>query len=303
MTPSSSGALPVSVLRNKVAQIDTLPTLPAILLPLLKQLDQPLDFVDVPRVVELISSDEALAAQCLHMANSSLFGRWQRVDSIRGAVVSLGVARLREIATACSLMRLMPVTQSSIDPQIFWQHSLGCALVSRRLAKIIRFKEVEKAYLAGLLHDIGLIANILIAPNDFEKALQAAQENGLPLDEAEREVLGYTHALSGELLSMRWSLTPVIGEVIRRHHDATNAISAPALTALVALSDMICRMCRLGHGYVESREFDFAREPAWAILASEYPALQSFGWRAFTSELSAYVIEVQRLVGVLFRVH
>jgi HD-like signal output (HDOD) protein len=303
MTSSTHGVLPISVIRNKIEQIDTLPTLPAILLPLLKQLDQPLDFVDVPRVVELISSDEALAAQCLHMANSSLFGRWQRVDSIRGAVVSLGVSRVREIATACSLMRLMPINQTSIDPQVFWQHSLGCALVSRRLAKIIRFKDPEKAYLGGLLHDIGIIANILIAPGDFERAIEHARTTGLPLDQAEREVLGYTHALTGELLSMRWSLQPIIGEVIRRHHDVLNALTAPALTALVSLSDMVCRMARLGYGYMESREFNFASEPAWPILAAEYPALQNYGWRGFTSELSSYVIEVQRLVNVLFRVH
>src|SRR5947209_6915296 len=109
--------------RSSTEQIDTLPSLPAILLPLLKQLDQPLDVIDVSRVVELIAHDEALAAQCLHMANSALFGRWQRVDSVRGAVVALGVSRVREIATACSLMRLVPVAQTSIDPQVFWQHS------------------------------------------------------------------------------------------------------------------------------------------------------------------------------------
>lgn len=303
MSALQQAALPVSVLRNKIDQIDTLPTLPAILMPLLKQLDQPLDFVDVPRVVDLISHDEALAAQCLHMANSSLFGRWQRVDSIRGAVVSLGVSRVREIATACSLMRLMPVAQGAIDPQVFWQHSLGCALVSRRLAKIIRFKDPEKAYLGGLLHDIGFIANILIAPKEFEEALQYAAASGCPLDDAEREVLGYTHALSGELLATRWSLQPIIGEVIRRHHDVLNALNFPALTALVSLSDMVCRMARLGYGYTECRDFNFAAEPAWPILAAEYPALQSYGWRGFTSELSAYVLEVQRLVTVLFRVH
>jgi putative nucleotidyltransferase with HDIG domain len=295
--------LPVTMIRNKIEQIDTLPTLPAILLPLLKQLDQPLDFVDVPRVVDLISHDEALAAQCLHMANSSLFGRWQRVDSIRGAVVALGVGRVREIATACSLMRLLPVGQTSIDPQVFWQHSLGCALVCRRLAKMIKFKDPEKAYLGGLLHDIGLIANILIAPDDFEKALQLAASSGMALDAAEREVLGYTHALSGELLAMRWHLQPVIAEVIRRHHDAVNAIADPALTSLVSLSDMVCRMCRMGHGHAESHEFNFSEEPAWPILASECPTLQNYGWRGFTSELSTYVIEVQRLVNVLFRVH
>jgi HD-like signal output (HDOD) protein len=303
MTNVKQTATPITALRAKIDQIETLPTLPAILLPLLKQLDQPLDFVDVPRVVDLISHDEALAAQCLHMANSSLFGRWQRVDSIRGAVMALGVSRVREIATACSLIRIMPISQSAIDPQVFWQHSLGCALVSRRLAKIVKFRDPDKAYIGGLLHDVGVIANIMIAPDDFGHALELARAQGLPLDEAEREVLGYTHAVSGELLAMRWHLQPAIAEVIRRHHDVMNALSAPSLTALVSLSDMVCRMCRLGHGYGETREINFAEEPAWPILAAEYPALQNYGWRGFTAELSAYVLEVQRLVNVLFRVH
>jgi HD-like signal output (HDOD) protein len=303
MTPAAQSVSAASAIRSRIEQIDTLPSLPAILLPLLKQLDQPLDFIDVSRVVELIAHDEALAAQCLHMANSSLFGRWQRVDSIRGAVVALGVSRVREIATACSLMRLVPVAQTSIDPQVFWQHSLGCALVCRRLAKIVRFKDPEQAYLGGLLHDIGVIANVLIAPAEFAHALDLAKAEGLPLDQAEEKVLGWSHGMSGEILALRWSLEPGIADVVRHHHDVMNALAAPSLTAIIALSDMVCRMCRMGHGYAETRDFDFAQEPAWPILAAEYPALQNYGWRSFTAELSAYVLEVQRLVNVLFRVH
>lgn len=58
---------------------------------------QPLDQPDLHKVVDLLSQDKSLTAQCLHMADSPLWGHWKEVDSLRGAVVALGFQRLREI--------------------------------------------------------------------------------------------------------------------------------------------------------------------------------------------------------------
>jgi HD-like signal output (HDOD) protein len=67
-------------LLKRLEHLDRIPTLPAALQPLLRYLDRPLDELDMNQVARMISSDESLASQCLHMANSPLFGRWQRWD-------------------------------------------------------------------------------------------------------------------------------------------------------------------------------------------------------------------------------
>jgi HD-like signal output (HDOD) protein len=78
------------------------------------------------------------------MANSPLFGHWKKIDSLRGAVVALGFQRLREIVVSCSILKLVPVGQTQINPVVFWEHSLGCALVCRRFARKIHLSHPER---------------------------------------------------------------------------------------------------------------------------------------------------------------
>src|SRR5436853_6375194 len=129
----------------KLQQLHRMPSIPAILYPLVQYLEQPAEKVKIQQIVELISQDESLAAQCLHMANSPLFGRWQPVDTVRGAVVALGMRRMQDIALSCCVLKIMPGQASAVDPVVFWEHSLGCALLCRQFAKTIGFCSPDKA--------------------------------------------------------------------------------------------------------------------------------------------------------------
>ena len=124
------------LLLKRLEHLDRIPTLLAALRLLLSYLDRPMDELDMNRVSEMISSDESLASQCLHMANSPLFGRWKAVDSVPAAVAALGLRRMREIALSCCVFRFPSRLQGGLDPVKFWEHSLGCALVARRFARI-----------------------------------------------------------------------------------------------------------------------------------------------------------------------
>lgn len=92
-------------LLNKLQDADHPPSLPVVVTPLMQYLERPMDTLQVEVVAGMISQDESLAAQCLQLANSPLFGRWTPVETIRGAVVNLGLrgcARLPCLATWCS---------------------------------------------------------------------------------------------------------------------------------------------------------------------------------------------------------
>ncbi|HVO82455.1 MAG TPA: HDOD domain-containing protein [Terriglobales bacterium] len=289
------------VLLRKLEELEQMPSLPVVLGPLLRYFEQPLERLDVQAVVDLISQDKSLAAQCLHMANSPLFGRWQRVDSVRNAVVALGMQRMRDIALSCSMLKLVPDDQKGIDPTVFWEHSLGCALVSRRFARRIEFADHSKAYLAGLLHDLGIIVNLWILPQEFGQAMELARSRQIPLHEAELETMGLTHCESGRRLAEKWGFPPELVEVVDGHHRVESATNHRALLALVSLSDLLCRMNGLGHGFVEERQVDFLEQPGFALLLAECPTLETFDWARFTFELEGYMDEVHRLVSVLYR--
>jgi len=282
---------------NKIEQI---PSIPAVVAPLLHYLEQPIDQLDVQKVVDLLAQDKSLTAQALHLANSPLFGHWKKIDSLKGTVVALGFQRLREIVVSCSVVKLIPLGTTQLDPVVFWEHSLGCALICRHFARKINFPQPEKAYLGGLLHDLGIIVNFWIIPKEFGTTFETARSEQIPLHEAELRVFGMTHCDSGRILAERWDLTPDLVNVVTYHHDPAAAPDHKSLVALVNLSDLLCRIGGIGHGYSEMRQVSLLDEPAFSVLIQECPALKEFDWARFTFELEGYLDEVRSLVRHLY---
>ena len=166
-------ALSLPELHHRVETLHGLPSLPAILFPVLNQLSANTDDIDLQKTVQLVSHDGALSSQVLHMANSPLFGMRQRVNSLRGAALTLGVHRLRDIVTSCCLMQVSP-RSSEVNAPALWEHSLACALISRNLARKLGYADPERAYLAGLIHDLGLLVNMILIPKEYTASYKKA---------------------------------------------------------------------------------------------------------------------------------
>ena len=287
-------------LRSRITSIDAMPTIPVILRPLLRCLDQPAEQIDVGRIVELVSYDKSIAAQCVRMANSALFGRAQPVESVRTAVMNLGMWRVRDLLFSNSLSQVIPANRWIVDPVVFWRHSLGCALVCRKFAEIIGYADTEKAYLAGLLHDIGVLVNSMVVPVEFRATVEKASREQIPLDEAEFATLGFTHSDSGRVLGEAWKIPHDLVQAIELHHDIGDPGRGGPLVALVHLSDLLCRLRNLGYGYYEPRQVDFANEPGWLYLVMQFPNLADLDLARFTFTLDEYAKEVGELVATVF---
>lgn len=279
----------------------SIPSIPAVLQTLLNELNQPADTVNLLRVAEIIGRDESLAAQCLRMANSALFSRGPATDSLRGAVRTLGIARTREIAVSCGVMRIVQSAMKTLDPLVFWQHSLGCAIVARKLARSVGFGDPEKAYLAGLLHDIGYIVNLVVFPQETQAAMNKAQSEGLFMGEVEFAEFGFTHCQSGEVLGRRWHLSENLVEVILCHHHPAAAVLNPGLVAIVSLSDRLCRSCNLGLGYAERPDPMESWATDWSVLAEHCPMATEMTWSDFVKDSAAYVEEIHSLVTAMYK--
>jgi HD-like signal output (HDOD) protein len=284
----------------KIASAQDIPSLPTVVAPLIQYLQQPLDTLQVNEVAKLISQDESLTAQCLHFANSPMFGRWQAVETVRGAVVSLGMRKMREIATSCCLINLTP-KDCAIDATVFWEHALGVALASRYFARAVGFPDADKAYLAGLLHDFGMIMSFWVAPKEFAQAHANASSRHVPMYESEKELLGVTHCEVGQLLAEKWRMPADLADVIAWHHDIARAPRNRGLVALVGIADLLCRVRMIGHGFPEDRQVDFQQEPAFQVLLAECPQMATLDWERFTFEMEDYLTEVRRLVALIYR--
>jgi putative nucleotidyltransferase with HDIG domain len=289
-----------ALIRDRVQHIETMPSIPAVFLPLLKLLGDSEGEVKVDEVVRLVSYDNTIAAQCLRVASSPLFGLAQPPKSIKGAVLTLGLRRVETILLTCCLGQAFPAKKWVLDPAVFWRHSLGCAMVCRKFSEKLAATDGEKAYMAGLLHDIGFMVNCLAFPREFGTAMECACREESPLHEAEQATMGFTHCETGQALAERWKLADDIIDVIAHHHAIGESQKAQPLVALVHLSDLLCRMRGLGYGYYERHKVDLVSDPAWAILLKEHHDLEGVDLVRFTFELDEAVEEIHALVFTVF---
>ncbi len=289
-----------TTIRERVDRLKTIPSIPAVFLPLLKLLNAPPEQVKLEEVIKLVSYDNTIAAQCLRVASSPLFGLAKSPESIKGAVLTLGLRRVQTILLTCSLGQAFPTNNWVLDPIVFWRHSLGCAMVCRKFSEKLASSDHDKAYMAGLLHDIGFLVNCLAFSEEFGVAIKHALQEQIPFGEAERATMGFTHCETGRALAEKWHLSNDIVQVIAHHHAPELSKTAQPLVALVHLSDLLCRVRGLGYGYYERHKVDLVHNPAWAILQNQHRDLEGVDLARFTFELDDAVEEVFELVATIF---
>ena len=132
-----------ATIRERVKRIETTPAIPAVFLPLLALLNAPPERVKLEEIVKLVSYDNTIAAQCLRVASSPLFGLAKSPESIKGAVISLGLRRVETILLTCCVGQAFPTKDWVLDPIVFWRHSLGCAMVCRKFSEKLASADSE----------------------------------------------------------------------------------------------------------------------------------------------------------------
>jgi putative nucleotidyltransferase with HDIG domain len=184
---------------------------------------------------------------------------------------------------------------------VFWEHSLACAIISRKLARSVGFEDPEKAYLAGLLHDLGYVVTMVLMPQEAMKTMEKATREGIFIGEIELSDLGFSHCQSGEVLAQKWHFSDEMIEVIRCHHEPSEAAINPALVAIVSLADRLCRSGGIGIGYLESPDPASQWQSDWKILAEKCPLARQMSWTDFVEDSGAFLSEVREMVKAMYQ--
>ncbi|CAH2031147.1 HDOD domain-containing protein [Trichlorobacter ammonificans] len=215
-----------------------LPTVPAAAAKAIRLLNE--DDVDMGAVADVMLSDQVLAARVIRIVNSPLCKVMGQIQSVRQALVYLGPQRVFEIIlTSCFLEVTDTNNRSPLRIQDCWEHAFGVGLVARRLAESIGYPQPEKAYVAGILHDVGEVILSQHRRQEYMRAMVLAKDEGIDLYDAEVRVFGTSHAEVGRLLGEQWNFPQEFVEVISLHHDSNLGV-LPPLTLLVALADRFC---------------------------------------------------------------
>lgn len=193
-------------------------------------------------VAEIILHDTYLTAAVLRIANSPLHAPLVPVESVQRAVMLLGMRQILSLVAAASLMRLMSPRDVAAR-RTFWRHAACSATAARALA-VACGGDPGRAFVAGMLHDIGHLLLMGNLPDIAAHISRRALEGGVPIQAAERELLGYDHCDIGRRLLDHWRLGDAVAEAAGLHHGPDSA-GWSGITVHVHLGDFMA--VALGH--------------------------------------------------------
>ena len=284
--------------QNLVRGVHELPTIPEIATKVLDMFDKP--NVELEELAETILVDQVMASRVIKIVNSPFFKPMHEIKSLKRALIYLGFRQIRHIALTCSIIEAFEGKTGVFDVKTFWEHSFGVGVVAKIIAQRIRYPETEKAYIVGIIHDIGEVFLSYHMKDGFQQVVDELKGTNQSFIEAEAKLLGTTHCEVGYCLAKNWNFPAEYCDVIAHHHAPDHATCDPTLSAIVNLADLFCSVRHLDYGGREWVSFNLAEEPAWKILKDFAPNFVDLDVERFCYELDERVPEVQELVDSLF---
>lgn len=200
----------------------------------------------IEAMTQLIRRDQGLAVRMLKLANSAAYARGRSAESIDQAVVRIGLQGIGQAALGLDIVdqfsRSGGDANPAIDVRAFWEHSIACGLIASRLAVHVEGVSPDVAFTAGLLHDVGRLALVEIAPDEYRAVLETAAQLGVPLEDAETRLLSMNHAECMTHVLRAWGIPREIIEPIVHHHQPTRAGSPKAQASHVAVLQLADRL-------------------------------------------------------------
>lgn len=233
--------VPLTTTRRRPWIFRDLPVFPAVALELIDILED--SAVSIQPVIDLLKRDPALCAEMLRVANSARFQRRRPVTDLHRAVAVLGNANTRRIALQAALRGLFAGSMHVEELHLCWEHCIRTADVAEALAPFIDYAP-ERAYTAGLLHDIGRLALLALYPHEYARLLQVAADKGLPLLDCEASLFDIDHCKAGAWLAERWRLPADFAEIAARHHADSG--ESRSIVSLVAVAQNVSTLAASG---------------------------------------------------------
>jgi putative nucleotidyltransferase with HDIG domain len=228
--------------RKRVEALINVPTLQVMLEKIKPLMESP--NAGVEDIANIISADQALSAKILRVVNSVSYGFFGSISSLRHALVILGFDAVKGLILSTSVFDAMLAGGF----YGLWQHSMGCAITAGVIARKIRDPNPEEISIAALLHDIGKVIIKTELPEESSGIDQAVTEKKISTYDAERQILGFDHAMVGEWLCQVWNLPDKLADPVAYHHQPDLSRFAQRPTAIVHVANIFVRAIGFGFG-------------------------------------------------------
>jgi len=205
-------------------------------------------------IVRVIKLDPSIAARLLRGINSAYYGLPEPVVSLERAIQLVGMAAVGTMIDTTSILRIFTIrlphaqrVNTLLDG--LWRHSVATGVAARLLASRVGASDPTPYFAAGLLHDIGKVALLLLKTTEYEPVIRLAATERMPIIIAEHRSLDFDHAQLGHHLCVAWGQSDDISYAVRRHHNVRSGKAdevASPMAAVVHVADILARALGVG---------------------------------------------------------
>lgn len=206
-------------LKKVVSKTIALPSLPSLYTEIIEEIKSPKG--SIKRVGEIVQKDLGMSSKILQLVNSSFFGLPGHVSNPSQAVILLGLDTIKALVLTIGLFsKLNASILNTLNIKNIYEHSLNTGAIAREIARTenMEMETIDNSFMAGMLHDIGKLILALNLPDAYAEALKLADREKVPFHDAEKKVIGATHAEVGAYLLGLWGLPDTIVEAVAFHH-------------------------------------------------------------------------------------
>lgn len=197
-------------------------------------------------LMQALLPDQSLCMTVLKLANSVLFGRPQRVDSLITAIMVLGFKEVQSIALIKAIVnsfRDLQLNNRALLEQ-FWEHSFVTAMAAKHIAHDLRFSP-NAFFMAGLIHDIGKLVMLLTFGAEYDPALWMIPYSTTERLQTEQTQFGFHHAAVGGMLLQQWHFPANLLAAVAYHHQPAEASAEQQCAQVIELADLLAFFCTI----------------------------------------------------------
>jgi HD-like signal output (HDOD) protein len=234
--------------REIVKQIASIATLPEVTNKVIAIVENPgSSAADLHRVV---AHDPAMISRILKVVNSAFYGLPGQIASLERAIILLGLNAVKNIAVAASLGQLFKGTKlcDAFSARDLWLHCVGVGITARDLARNMGVSLADEAFLAGMIHDLGILVSLQLYPQKLKETCELTLAGSTNFSDAEIQFMGIDHQQLGQSLCEHWKFPRTLQLVAGYHHRPTTLSNETRLlVTLVSVADTLC--CQMKHGF------------------------------------------------------
>jgi HD-like signal output (HDOD) protein len=248
MPTAAPTADPQTIVRDAIKGVTTLATLPEITTRIIATIEDPRS--SVGKLHAIVSHDPALAARILKVVNSAFYGLPGKIASVERAISLLGLTAVKNIAVAASLGQMFRAAKlcDGFTVRDLWTHCVAVGVTARELARRSHTQVADEAFLAGLIHDVGILVELQTWPEQIRGVCETVSSGHGDFCDAERAAMHVDHQVLGKALTERWNFPPGCQDAAGFHHNPASARQETrVLVNLVHVADTLC--CRANQGF------------------------------------------------------